>query len=492
MVEPRPVRCLRGPFPIVQDLADPAMDHRRVRVQRLDVPEERRRIPEGTCGRGGEARERGPRGPLEAREIKRAPRHTPSEGEQAEMREAEQERHEFVVMVQGDVDEGRSARSEQFLRLDDGDPVPAIAERDVPAGEGPEARAEDRVDTRDPKTCVAHRPQFPLDGRLQTGHVEDEGLRLDRGDPVQDVRAHGHRDGDGHDVGRQDSLREVGLERVVFERPGDVIHDDVVSAGPEVAAKPAAHLTRAPDHEDLLLRGLRQADEVLDVHALVDQEPGQALGEGEADPPRRTFGQEPREYAILRVLGDDGAALELLLDPELLREVQPLGHVGHDLPIDIRNLFAQPRDLCIAHENPPRNMRSRTPKQVAWAFTRAPPWRHAASVRLEAPARSTARTIARPDARASRGQTSWASRAAGLPRGAEWLAGCRPSRTRVRPWGESMPGPGDRAPRLESRGASRSPGGPRVRRVRARPGESPRRTRRTNPPGLRPGASSDS
>src|SRR5947208_1326053 len=92
-----------------------------------------------------------------------------------------------------------------------------------------------------------------------------------------------------------------------------------------------------------------------------------ALGKGEADPPRRTFGQKPREYAILRVLGDDGAALELLLDPELLREVQPLGHMGHNLPIDVRNLFAQPRDLCFAHENPPRNMRSGMPKQGAWA-----------------------------------------------------------------------------------------------------------------------------
>src|SRR5438034_690164 len=50
MVERRPVRGLRGPFPIVQDLADPAVDHRRVRVQRLDVPEERRRIPEETRG----------------------------------------------------------------------------------------------------------------------------------------------------------------------------------------------------------------------------------------------------------------------------------------------------------------------------------------------------------------------------------------------------------------------------------------------------------
>src|SRR5437870_8337052 len=492
MVEPRPVRGLRGPFPIVQDLADPAVDHRRVRVQRLDVPEERRRIPEEARGRGGEAREGGPRGPLQAREIERTLRHTPSEGEQAQMREAEQERHEFVVVVQRDVDEGRSARSEQFLCLDDRDNVPAIAERDVPAGQGPEARAEDRMDARDPQAGVAHRPQFPLDRRLQTGHVEDEGPRLDRGDPVQDVRAHGHRDGDGHDVGRQDSLREVGLEREIFERPGDIIHDDVVPAGPEVAAKPAAHLARAPDHEDLLLRGLRKADEVLDVHALVDQEPRQALGKGEADPPRRTLGQEPREYAILRVLGDDGAALELLLDPELLREVQPLGHMGHNLPIDVRNLFAQPRNLCIAHENPPRNMRSRTLKEVAWAFIRAPPWRPAASVRRAAPDRSIARTIAPPDARASRGRTSWASRAAGLPRGAESSAGCRPGRTRARPWGESMPGPGDRALLLESRGASRSPGGPRVHRVRARPGESPRRTRRTNPPGRPPDAWSDS
>src|SRR5438093_1033623 len=171
------------------------------------------------------------------------------------------------------------------------------------------------------------------------------------------------------------------------------------------------------------------------------------------------------ETRNMSVLGDDGAALELLLDPELLREVQPLGHMGHNLPIDVRNLFAQPRDLCIAHENPPRNMRSGSPKQGAWAFTRAPPWRLAASVRSAVPARSTARTIVRPDAGASRGRTSWASRAAGLPRGAESSAGCRPGRTRARPWGESMPGPGDRAPLLESRRASRSPGGPRVRRV---------------------------
>src|SRR5205807_6452422 len=193
----------------------------------------------------------------------------------------------------------------------------------------------------------------------------------------------------------------------------------------------------------------------LDVHALDAQEPRQARGQGEADPPRRTFGQEPREYAIRRVLGDDGAAIQLLLDPELLREVQPLGHVGHNLPLDVRNLFAQPRDLCIAHKNPPRNMRSRTPKQGAWDFTRAPPWRGAASGRPAAPGRSTARTVGRLDARASRGRTSWASRAAGLPRGAESSAGCRPGRTRARPWGESMPGPGDRALLLESRGASR-------------------------------------
>src|SRR5207237_4483660 len=279
---------------------------------------------------------------------------------------------------------------------------------------------------------------------------------LESGEPVHEVCSHGKRAGDGHHLGGQDCRREVGFEREIFERPGDVVHDDVVSPGPEVAAKPAAHLARAADHEDLLLRGLRQADEVLDVHALVDQEPHQSRGKGEADPPRRTFGQKPREYAILRVLGDDGAALELLLDPELLREVQPLGHMGHNLPIDVRNLFAQPRDLCIAHENPPRNMRSGMPKQGAWAFTRAPLWRLAASVRSAVPARSTARTIVRPDAGASRGRTSWASRAAGLPRGAESSAGCRPGRTRARPWGESMPGPGDRAPLLESRGASRS------------------------------------
>src|SRR5204863_542940 len=204
--------------------------------------------------------------------------------------------------------------------------------------------------------------------------------------------------------------------------------------------------------EDLLLRGLRQADELLDVHALVDQEPRQTLGKGQTDRPRRTFGQEPREYAILRVLGDDGAALELLLDPELLREVQSLGHMGHNRPIDVRNLFAQPRDLCIAHENPPRNMRSGTPKQGAWAFTRAPPWRLAASVRSAVPARSTARTIVRPDAGASRGRTSWASRAAGLPRGAESSAGWRAGRTRARRWGASMPGPGVRAARLACRG----------------------------------------
>src|SRR5438445_12242731 len=135
------------------------------------------------------------------------------------------------------------------------------------------------------------------------------------------------------------------------------------------------------------------------MHALVDQEPRQALGKGEADPPRRTLGQEPREHAILRVLGDDGAALELLLDPELLREVQPLGHMGHNLPIDVRNLFAQPRDLCIAHENPPRNMRSGMPKQGACAFTRAPPCRLAASVRSAVPARPPARTRVRSPAR---------------------------------------------------------------------------------------------
>src|SRR5207247_8906472 len=106
--------------------------------------------------------------------------------------------------------------------------------------------------------------------------------------------------------------------------------------------------------------------------------------------------------------------------------------MGHNLPIDVRNLFAQPRDLCIAHENPPRNMRSGTPKQGAWAFTRAPPWRLAASVRSAVPARSTARTIVRPDAGAYRGRTSWASRAAGLLLGAGRAGRCRAGRARER------------------------------------------------------------
>src|SRR2546430_1259993 len=53
------------------------------------------------------------------------------------------------------------------------------------------------------------------------------------------------------------------------------------------------------------------------------------------------------------------------------------------------------------------------PKQVAWAFIGAPPSPRGASVRPEGPAPSTVRTIARPDARASRDQTWSASRAAG-------------------------------------------------------------------------------
>src|SRR5207249_9386443 len=156
-IELGPVVRLRRSLPIIQDVADPAVDEGGVGVQGLDVPEQRGLIGEQARGREGEPGEGRPGGPTQAREIERALGDAPGEGQKAEMTQAQQESHQLVVMVQGDVNEGRAARAEQFFHLQDCHGVPAIAERDVAARQGPQVRAEDRVDARDSEARGPHR-----------------------------------------------------------------------------------------------------------------------------------------------------------------------------------------------------------------------------------------------------------------------------------------------------------------------------------------------
>src|SRR5256885_10933662 len=59
---------------------------------------------------------------------------------------------------------------------------------------------------------------------------------------------------DGDDIRGADSLREVGLEREVFERSGNIVHDDIVAAGPEVATRSEEHTSELQSPCNLVCR----------------------------------------------------------------------------------------------------------------------------------------------------------------------------------------------------------------------------------------------
>src|SRR6266571_1000633 len=283
------------------------------------------------------------------------------------MAQPEEERHELVMVVERDVHEGCAARTEELLRLEDRDGVAAVAEGDVAAREGPEVRAEHRMDARDAQARASHRPERFLDRSLEAGDVEHERLRLHLGDRPEGAGRDGHRDGHGDDVGFADRPPQIRFERESLDGARGVVDDDLEPPRVEVAAQPPAHLSRAADHEDPLVARRRRPDGFLAANRLVDQEAREAFREGRTDVAGRALRQEAGVHEVLGFLVPDRLLQELLFHADLHRQMETLRHEADDLPVDIRNFLAQPGNFRFAQMNPPTSMRSRT--VIAAAFS---------------------------------------------------------------------------------------------------------------------------
>src|SRR6266704_841715 len=285
------------------------------------------------------------------------------------MAQPEEERHELVMVVERDVHEGCAARTEELLRLEDRDGVAAVAEGDVAAREGPEVRAEHRMDARDAQARASHRPERFLDRSLEAGDVEHERLRLHLGDRPEGAGRDGHRDGHGDDVGFADRTPQIRFERESLDGARGVVDDDLEPPRVEVAAQPPAHLSRAADHEDPLVARRRRPDGFLAANRLVDQEAREAFREGRTDVAGRALRQEAGVHEVLGFLVPDRLLQELLFHADLHRQMETLRHEADDLPVDIRNFLAQPGNFRFAQMNPPTSMRSRTVIAAAFSTT---------------------------------------------------------------------------------------------------------------------------
>src|SRR3972149_2040635 len=225
------------------------------------------------------------------------------------------------------------------------------------------------MDACDAQPGFPHGSELLLDGGLQPAEAEPEPRGTESRDPLEDFLGRGHGHGDGDDVRLPDRLREIPLEREAVEGPRDVVHDDAVPPGPQVAAEPAAHLARPPNDEDPLVDGVGGLEALLAPHALVHKEMEESLHERLADVPRRALRKEARVHALLGLQIPEGQPHPPLLDPDLPGQVQAFRHKGDDLLVDGRDLVAQSRNLPFDQTKPPWSMRSRTPIAATFSMT---------------------------------------------------------------------------------------------------------------------------